>query len=42
MAEIGVHLNLMTVELEQQIILLAVLTATFSPVLFRIIRSKTN
>jgi len=42
MAEIGVHLNLMTIELEQQIILLAVLTATFSPVLFRIIRSKTS
>ena len=42
MAEIGVHLNLLTVELEQQIILLAVLTATFSPILFRIIRSKSN
>ncbi|MDA2970021.1 MAG: cation:proton antiporter [Actinomycetota bacterium] len=42
MAEIGVHLNLLTVQLEQQIILLAVLTATFSPILFRIIRSKTN
>jgi len=42
MAEIGVHLDLITVELEQQIILLAVITATFSPILFRIFRSKTT
>ena len=42
MAELGVHLDLITVELEQQIILLAVITATFSPILFRIFRSKTN
>jgi Kef-type K+ transport system membrane component KefB len=41
MAEIGVHLDLITLELEQQIILLAVITATFSPILFRIFRSKT-
>ena len=41
-AEIGVHLDLITVELEQQIILLAVITATFSPILFRIFRSKTT
>ena len=42
MAEIGVHLDLITVELEQQIILLAVITATFSPILYRIFRSKTT
>ena len=42
MAEIGVHLDLISVELEQQIILLAVITATFSPILFRIFRSKAN
>ena len=32
MAEIGVHLDLISKELEQQIILLAVITATFSPI----------
>ena len=42
MAEIGVHLDLISVELEQQIILLAVITATFSPILFRIFRSKAS
>ena len=42
MAEIGVHLDLITVELEQQIILLAVITATFSRILLRIFRSKTT
>ena len=41
MAEIGVHLDLISVELEQQIILLAVITATFSPILFRVFRTKT-
>ena len=42
MAEIGVHLDLISKELEQQIILLAVITATFSPILFRLVRTKTN
>ena len=42
MAEIGVHLNLITKELEQQIILLAVITATFSPILFRLVRTQTK
>jgi Kef-type K+ transport system membrane component KefB len=36
MAEIGVELELLSKNLEQQIILLAVLTATVSPLLFRI------
>ena len=42
MAEIGVHLDLISKELEQQIILLAVITATFSPILFRLVRTKSN
>ena len=42
MAEIGVHLDLITKELEQQIILLAVITATFSPILFRLVRTQTK
>ena len=42
MAEIGVHLDLISKELEQQIILLAVITATFSPILFRLVRTKTK
>ena len=42
MAEIGVHLDLISKELEQQIILLAVITATFSPILFRLVRSQTK
>ncbi len=42
MAEIGVHLDLISKELEQQIILLAVITATFSPILFRLVRTKTS
>ena len=42
MAEIGVHLDLISKELEQQIILLAVITATFSPILFRLVRIKTS
>ena len=40
MAEIGVHLDLISKELEQQIILLAVITATFSPILFRLVRTQ--
>jgi len=42
MAEIGVHLDLISKELEQQIILLAVITATFSPILFRLVRTQTK
>jgi len=42
MAEIGVHLDLISKELEQQIILLAVITATFSPILFRLVRTKSK
>ena len=42
MAEIGVHLDLISKELEQQIILLAVITATFSPIFFRLVRTKTS
>jgi Kef-type K+ transport system membrane component KefB len=42
MAEIGVHLDLITKELEQQIILLAVITATFSPILFRLVSTQTK
>jgi Kef-type K+ transport system membrane component KefB len=42
MAEIGVHLDLISEELEQQIILLAVITATFSPILFRLVRTKSK
>jgi hypothetical protein len=44
MAEIGVELDLLSKNLEQQIILLAVLTATVSPLMFRLFSksSKAN
>lgn len=42
MAEIGVQLDLISKELEQQIILLAVITATFSPIFFKIFRIKNK
>ena len=42
MAEIGVHLDLISKELEQQRILLAVITATFSPILFSLVRTQTK
>ena len=42
MAEIGVELDLLTKNLEQQIILLAVLTATVSPLMFRIFNKTTE
>ena len=42
MAEIGVELDLLTKNLEQQIILLAVLTATVSPLMFRIFNRTTE
>ena len=42
MAEIGVELELISKELEQQIILLAVLTATISPIFYRIFSPKST
>ncbi len=42
MAEIGVELDLISKALEQQIILLAVLTATISPIFYRIFSPKTS
>ena len=42
MAEIGVELELLSKNLEQQIILLAVLTATVSPLLFRIFNKNSK
>ena len=42
MAEIGVELELITKALEQQIILLAVLTATISPIFYRIFSPKST
>ena len=42
MAEIGVELDLISKALEQQIILLAVLTATISPIFYRIFSPKTT
>ena len=42
MAEIGVELELISKALEQQIILLAVLTATISPIFYRIFSPKTT
>ena len=42
MAEIGVELELISKALEQQIILLAVLTATISPIFYRIFSPKTS
>ena len=42
MAEIGVHLDLISKELEQQIILLAVSTSTFSPIFFRLVRTNSS
>ena len=42
MAEIGVELELISKALEQQIILLAVLTATISPIFYRIFSPKST
>ena len=42
MAEIGVELKLISKALEQQIILLAVLTATISPIFYRIFSPKST
>ena len=42
MAEIGVELDLISKALEQQIILLAVLTATISPIFYRIFSPKST
>ena len=42
MAEIGVELNLLTKNLEQQIILLAVLTAVASPLLYRVFNKNSG
>ena len=42
MAEIGVELELISKALEQQIILLAVLTATLSPIFYRIFSPKST
>ncbi len=42
MAEIGVELELISKSLEQQIILLAVLTATISPIFYRIFSPKST
>tara|TARA_B100000927_G_scaffold86142_1_gene69380 strand:+ start:25 stop:1179 length:1155 start_codon:yes stop_codon:yes gene_type:complete len=42
MAEIGVELELISKALEQQIILLAVLTATISPIFYRIFSPNTS
>ena len=42
MAEIGVELELISKALEQQIILLAVLTATISPIFYRIFSTKST
>ena len=42
MAEIGVELELISKALEQQIILLAVLTATISPIFYRIFSLKST
>jgi len=42
MAEIGVELNLLTKNLEQQIILLAVLTAVVSPLLYRVFNKNSG
>ena len=42
MAEIGVELDLLTKNLEQQIILLAVLTAVASPLLYRVFNKNSG
>ena len=42
MAEVGVELELISKALEQQIILLAVLTATISPIFYRIFSPKST
>ena len=42
MAEIGVELDLLSKNLEQQIILLAVLTATVSPLMFRVFNKHSE
>ena len=42
MAEIGVELDLISKSLEQQIILLAVLTATISPIFYNLFSPKTS
>ena len=42
MAEIGVEIDLISKAIEQQIILLAVLTATIAPIGYKLLSSKAK